>query len=310
LKQKYRLIAIDVDGTLLNQDLILEESTKDKLAAVRASGMEVILCSGRRFSAAVGYAKELGLLGPIIVNNGTIVKEAATGRTLYADFFPNKELPPLIGLLKEMELPAVLLADEYPDYDFFVDVAEDCNEFHLEYVNLNREMGRVVPDLAAVRCDRATQVNVFHTYPTLLVAEKKIREAMNGRVSSVIVRHVKYKGCSLEIAAPTASKWKALKWLAQQRGIIPEEIVAIGDEVNDVEMVREAGFGIAVANAFDEVKAVADYVTGLPASLGVEEAIGVVSARSIETRSARGAGPRPRGAGPERPGGRLREGRA
>jgi len=276
VSSRYRLLGLDLDGTLLNEELEIEQRTAERLTALSARGVEIILCSGRRFSAAVGYAHELGLTGPIVVNNGTIVKEVAGERTIYTDYFPQEHLAGLLDLLKGIGLPAVLLTDEYPDYDFCVDVAEGVNEYHTEYLDLNREMGRVVDDLAAVRCHTVSQVNVFHAYPTLLEAEKRIREAMNGKVGTVIIQHVKYKGCSLEMASPTASKWKALRWIAQQRGIKPEEIVAIGDEVNDIAMVRKAGFGVAVANALDEVKAAADYVTKQPHNRGVEEVIGVL----------------------------------
>jgi hypothetical protein len=270
------MLALDMDGTLLNEEFRVEPQTARKLIALSMRGVEIVLCSGRRFSSAVAYAKELKLSGPIVVNNGSVVKDVATGRTLYAEYFPREHLPKVIELLKEMGLPAVLLVDEHPDYDFCVDVAEDGNEYHAEYVSLNRDMGRVVDDLAAVRSEKATQINVFHTYPTLLAAEKRIREAMDGKVGLVIIRHVKYKGCSLEIAAPTASKWKALQWLARRQGIAPKEIAAIGDEVNDVEMIRGSGYGVAVANALDEVKAAADYVTRQPRNRGVEEVIAVL----------------------------------
>jgi len=261
-----------MDGTLLNEDYAIDPQTAQKLAALSHGGVELVLCSGRRFCAAVGYAKELGLSGPIVVNNGTIVKEVATGRTLYADYFPGEQLPALLELLREIGLPAVLLTDDYPDYDFWVEPAQDSNEYHREFVNRNRDMARVVENLVDAPCGKAVQVNVFHTYPTLLAAEKKVREAMNGKVGTAIIRHLKYRASSLDIVSPTASKWKALQWLARQRGIEPEEIVAVGDDANDVEMVRAAGYGVAVANALDEVKAVADYVTKQPRNRGVEEA--------------------------------------
>lgn len=270
------MLALDMDGTLLDEEYAIDPRTAQKLAALSAGGVELILCSGRRFCAAVGYAKELGLSGFIVVNNGTIVKEVSTGRTLYADYFPRDQLPPLLDLLEEFGLPAVLLTDDYPDYDFWVEPAEDSNEYHREFVNRNRDMARVVENLADAPCAKAVQVNVFHTYATLTAAEKRIREAMNGKVGTAIIRHLKYRASSLDIVSPTASKWKALQWLARRRGIEPEEIVAIGDDANDVEMVRAAGYGVAVANALDEVKAVADYVTKHPRNLGVEEAIGVL----------------------------------
>lgn len=271
MKSRYRLLALDLDGTLLNEDLGIDPDLARKLAEVAASGVQLVLCTGRRYSAAVDYAKELGLPGPMVVNNGAVVKEVATHRTIFAEYFPRDELPPLLDLLREMSLPAVVLTDEYPDHDFCVDVVEGANEYHTEYVELNREMGKVVEDLAAVQRDRVSQVDVFHDYPTLAAAEEKIRDAMDGRVASFIIRHMKYSGCSLEMASPAASKWKALRWIAERRGILPEEIVAIGDEVNDMDMIREAGFGVAVANALDEVKAVADFVTSGPRNRGVEE---------------------------------------
>jgi hypothetical protein len=271
------LLAIDLDGTLLDDSRKIDPTTAEKLAAVCEKGVELVLCSGRRFSTAMKYATELGLSELIVVNNGTIVKEVPSGRTVRSDYFPRREMKEVLTLLKEMELPAVLLMDNYPECDFYVDVAEDGNEYHAEYLTMNKGSGRVVEDLVRVECERPVQVVVFHAYPTLVEAEKKIREAMNGRVSVLVVRNVRYKGCSLEISAPTASKWKALKWIAEQRGIKTEEIVAIGDDSNDVEMVKEAGFGVAVANALDEVKAVADFVTEHPWNRGIEEALGLLA---------------------------------
>ena len=273
MKPKYRLLALDIDGTLLNESFGIEPTTINKLGALSARGVDVVLCSGRRYSAALEYAQQLGLPGPIVVNNGTVVKDVTSGKTIFADYFPRDQLERVLRLLKELDLPAVVLTDEYPDCDFYVDMVEDTNEYHREFVELNRDLANEVEDLASVQSDRISQVDVFHAYPTLLAAEERIQTTMNGDVGSVVVRHVKYKGSSLEIAAPDATKWKALLWVARQRGIQPEEIVAIGDDLNDIEMVRDAGYGVAVANALEEVKEVADYVTTQPRYLGVEEAI-------------------------------------
>ncbi len=271
---RYRLLGLDLDGTLLTESFEIESSTADRLAALMSRGVEIVLCSGRRFSSAVRYAHELGLTTPIVVNNGTIVKDVATGRTLYAEYFSRENAARLLRLLKEMNLPAVVLADDSLRYDYCVDVTDGGNEYHAEFVSLNREMAKVVDDLIGFRCDTISEINVFHEYETLLSAQRRIRDAMDGKVRSIIIRrHVRYRGCTLETAVPGASKWSALLWIAQQRGIKPEEIVAIGDEVNDIEMIREAGFGIAVANAMDDVKAAADYVTKQPRSRGVEEVV-------------------------------------
>ena len=272
--RKFRMLGLDLDGTLLNESFEIESTTADRLAALMSRGVEIVLCSGRRFSSAVRYAHELELTTPIVVNNGTIVKDVASGRTLYAEYFSRENALRLLHLLKEMNLPAVVLADDSLEYDYCVDVTDGGNEYHAEFVSLNREMAKVVKDLTRLRCETISEINVFHEYETLLSAQRRIRDAMNGKVRSIIIRrHVRYRGCTLETAVPGASKWSALLWIAQERGIEPEEIVAIGDEANDIEMVREAGFGVAVANATDEVKAAADYVTKQPRNAGVDEAI-------------------------------------
>jgi Cof subfamily protein (haloacid dehalogenase superfamily) len=274
------MLGLDLDGTLLNESFEIESSTADRLAALMSRGAEIVLCSGRRFSSAVRYAHEMGLTAPIVVNNGTVVKDVATGRTLYAEYFSPENALCLLRMLKEMNLPAVVLTDDSLEYDYCVDVTERGNEYHAEFVSLNREMAKVVDDLIGFRCDTISEINVFHEYETLLAAQARIRKAMDGRVQSIIIRrHVRYRGCTLETAVPGTSKWSALLWIAQQRGIKPEEIVAIGDEANDIEMVREAGFGVAVANATDEVKAAADYVTKQPRNAGVDEAIDVLFAQ-------------------------------
>jgi hypothetical protein len=275
--RKYRMLGLDLDGTLLTESFEIESSTAGKLAALVSKGVEIVLCSGRRFSSAVRYARDLNLITPIVVNNGTIVKDVATARTLHAAYLTRENAVRLLRLLKEMDLPAVVLTDDSPDFDYCVDVTDDGNEYHAEFVSLNREMAKVVDDLIAFRCDAISEINVFHEYERLLSAQARIRDAMDGKVRSIIIRrHVRYRGCTLETAVPGASKWSALLWIAQQHGIQPEEIAAIGDEVNDIEMIREAGFGVAVANARDEVKAVADYVTTHPRSAGVDEAINAI----------------------------------
>lgn len=272
--RNFRMLALDLDGTLLTESFEVESRTADRLAGLMSKGVEIVLCSGRRFSSAVHYAHELRLTTPIVVNNGTIVKDVATGRTLYAEYLSRENAVCLLRLLKDMDLPAVVLTDDSEEYDYCVDVTDAGNEYHTEFVSLNRETAKVVDDLIAISCETISEVNVFHEYQRLLAAQTRIRDAMDGKVRSIIIRrHVRYRGCTLETAVPGASKWSALLWIARQRGIQTDEIAAIGDEMNDLEMIQDAGFGVAVANARDEVKAAADYVTQQPRGAGVDEAI-------------------------------------
>jgi hydroxymethylpyrimidine pyrophosphatase-like HAD family hydrolase len=88
-----------------------------------------------------------------------------------------------------------------------------------------------------------------------------------------IVTNKNYRGHILELLHPTASKWHALARLAAQRGITPEEILAIGDDYNDLDMIRHAGLGIAMGNAVEAVRDIADHVTGSNADDGLVQAL-------------------------------------
>jgi hydroxymethylpyrimidine pyrophosphatase-like HAD family hydrolase len=108
---------------------------------------------------------------------------------------------------------------------------------------------------------------------SLLPLRLSIEAGLGIRARVNLLVNKNYQGHILEILHPAVSKWRALEQFAAQEGIRPEEIIAVGDDYNDLEMIRHAGLGIAMGNAIAAVKAAADYVTGSNAEDGLVRAL-------------------------------------
>ena len=96
----YRILALDIDGTILDPYGKLTHSVRDAIAAARRRGLWVILCTGRRFRTALPFALELELSGAIVVHNGVVVKDIESGSTLSSDYLPPSEIPEVISFVR------------------------------------------------------------------------------------------------------------------------------------------------------------------------------------------------------------------
>jgi hydroxymethylpyrimidine pyrophosphatase-like HAD family hydrolase len=217
----------------------------------------------------------------IVVNNGVVAKEVVTGETVYASFFSMDDYGAVIGATKRLcpDMPVLVMVDEYPDYEYCADVvdagdaARGANDYHMEYINWNPRMLRAVETLEALPTERVIQCCIMHEAERLRAVEGPLAEATRGLAHVFTVRNTKYRGSSLEVLPEGASKWRALQFLAASYSIPPQRIMAIGDDLNDLAMVQGAGFGVAMANAVEPVRRIADWVTADKDHDGVAEAI-------------------------------------
>ena len=119
---------------------------------------------------------------------------------------------------------------------------------------------RILESLDEPPSNKTIQLAIFEEYSTLQKAEASLKKSVEHLVDCFTIRAIRYMGSSLELIPKGASKWKALSFLLDLKNIAPQEVLAIGDDVNDIPMISNAGFGVAMANAFDEMKAAADYI--------------------------------------------------
>ncbi|RMF85905.1 MAG: HAD family phosphatase [Nitrospinota bacterium] len=271
---RYKLIALDIDGTLLNRHGEVGARTRRALHQAIAQGYRVILCTGRRYRTARQVMEALGLTTPLVLHNGLLVKDPATERTLYQNYLSPQGYLQVISLLREAGYLPILYTDRYEEgIDFYLENDREGNAYYLHYVQQNKAYYQVRDDLHLSYPGKIIHIGLLDQREVLEPIHKRLQTTLNGTVHVQIIRSLLDGACFLEIMNPGASKWHALAALARKCGIFPSEIVAIGDEINDLEMVQHAGLGIAMGNAIPAVKAVARYVTASHDAEGVAEAL-------------------------------------
>ncbi len=268
-----RLLALDIDGTLLDPYGALTDAAREAVAAAQRAGLLVVLCTGRRFRTALPVARELGLAGPIVVNNGALVKDPASGRTLHHRYLPAEVFPEVLALARSVGPPLVYV-DAYPEAtDFMTERCEQAHPFQREYLRDHGAHCRVVEDLADSPLDGVIMASLMADAATLSALRERARVALGPRVHTHVIQNKNYQGEILEFLSPESGKWAALARVAEQAGIEPAAIAAIGDDVSDVEMLTRAGFGVAMGNSVASARTAAAFVARSNAEGGVVEAI-------------------------------------
>lgn len=262
----YRILALDVDGTLLDREGTLRPSTAAAVARAARAGIRPVLCTGRRYRRARPIAEQLGLDAPVVCNSGAIVKDPSDHRTLWRADFEPEVLSELLALFHAHDELPLTFTDRSPDeLDFVVTRDPTGRPLYDEYLNRNRGHGEVDPDWP--HADRLKAGGHYHvctigSRPDMLAFQEVILARLAGRVRTFVQRSPRYEGTMCEVLHVEASKWSALLHLAELWGVAPSEICAVGDDANDVPMIQGAGLGVAMGHAPADVLAAADHVTG------------------------------------------------
>ena len=245
-----KLVALDLDGTLLTSQGVLTERTACALRRLRAEGVRVVLCTGRPPRHTKLLAAELGLSELVIAYNGAAVLNFTTGETIYRHQVPRALALEVIRTLRD-RYPEVMLGLE-THHGWYLDTAL----FELRRPVLEAR-GLAFPTAygKAENFVRDAVIKILVRHPTLGAVE--LAEAL----SDLPVYATWSSRGLLEVMAEKTNKQETLAYLCEKWGIAPSEVAAFGDQNNDKEMLAWAGIGVAVANASDEAKAAADFVT-------------------------------------------------
>ncbi len=257
-----RLLAIDLDGTLVNDRLEIDPRDAAAVRAAVQAGVHVVLATGRMFRSSLPYAEALGLKGPIINYQGAVVREIASGEVLY-----RCELTPAMqARVLEYAEPRDWHVNVYMAEEVYTERARPEADL---YAHVARVPYHVVGRLSSWIRQDATKMVLVELDPSRVPQRMAELSAWMGRVGKV-TRSLDW---FVEVINPEVSKSRSLAMVADRLHVAQPEVCAIGDNTNDQEMIAWAGFGVAMGSAPSDVQAIARYVTGPPEAAGVAQVI-------------------------------------
>ena len=276
---KYRLLAIDLDGTLLSPDLTISPANAAAIADARAAGCLVVPCTGRGWresttplAAAPGFT-----VG--VFNSGAAVVDMATGRALDLAAFEPHVVLDLIEHLRSLPEAVLVYQDRgRTGRDYLVTGDGELNANTRRWFTMN--------DLAVAEVRHPSVDDLHHSLRVGLVAKGDRAFAVERDViehfgdvtdvhafAGVPTAAAEDRVFIAEVFAKGVTKWRGLQYLMEQQGIAAAEVAVIGDEINDLAMLEHAGLAVAMANAVAPAKALADRHTRSNADDGVAHAI-------------------------------------
>lgn len=260
----YKMIVLDLDDTLLTDEHIISERTKQALMDAQKMGVKVVLASGRPTYAMWPIAKELSLAeyGSFILSfNGGKITNCKTNEEIFSSTLSVKE----VGKLYDLSKREGVYIHTYVGDEIITDQENPYTAIESEITGLPV---KVVDNFAEAVNVPVVKVLMVDDPGKLVPAENVLKAELDEKFS--IMRS---KPFFLEFTEKGITKGESLNHLIKTLGIQREEVIAMGDSYNDLTMIEFAGLGIAMGNANDDIKAIADYVTDTNNNDGIAKAV-------------------------------------
>lgn len=271
-----KLLALDVDGTLYDDSGKISQASIDAMNQAREAGIEVVPTSGRDYDGIPWDQLEKVDINYVITTNGSAVYEAKTKKCLYEKYLDSGKMIPIFEYLLKKEIYINVFVDgvNYTPVQVYSYIDNlDLPDYVIQHMKENR---KGITDLIEylkngdAKMQKAT-LNFQKQENCEFLNRKEVQEYLE---KCPDIKVVDGGFDNLEFTKAGTNKAAGLKFLAGHLGMTMDEVMAVGDSENDIEMLREAGLGIAMGNASDEVKEVADEITLDNEHEGVAAAIG------------------------------------
>ncbi|NLM20243.1 MAG: HAD family phosphatase [Peptococcaceae bacterium] len=258
-----KMIAIDLDNTLLDQEWKISPRNREAIHLASARGVKVILATGRMAVSARQYSQQLGLDLPIITYNGALVEQGLSGEIVYRQVIPI----PLATDLAEYLFGKKIFFQVYFKDKVFASEPNPYSRYYTQMTGVKVEVADI-PKLLAREKEGPDKILCLVERENSQIIEQEIEDKYGQDIHLTSSQNN-----NLEIVKKGVNKGAALQALAAKWGFKAEEVMAIGDSPNDKEMLSYAGLGVAMANAHPEIKRIADYITSSNEEEGVARAI-------------------------------------
>lgn len=266
-----KLIASDMDDTLLNKDCQISARNEAAIKKALAAGKIFLIATGRMYVSAQPYAERLGLDVPLVTYNGALVKGSLSGEIFYEHKMKLETANEVLAYCKEKGYYLQL----YVGDSILIDTANDCSRM---YTKISGIPTTAIGDAVYHTEEAPYKILVMTGADEFMTVWQQFAEKFKGKLDVT-----SSKDNFLELMEPGINKWEAVKSVAASYGVQPEEIMCIGDSNNDIKMIANAGIGVAVANAKDSVKDKAKIVTASNDNDGVAMVIeSILTQQAVE----------------------------
>jgi len=255
-----RLVAIDLDGTLVNDALTIHERDLAAVKAATATGVHVVIATGRMFRSSLPYARMLGLTGPIINYQGAVIRDITSEEVLYKCELTVEMQQRVLGLAE----PRDWHVNAYVDEKVYTERARPEADLYERISGVPYETVGSLSSWVSRDSTKMVLVDLDQAGVPQRMAELTEWIGSVARVTRSLAWFV-------EVINPQVSKARALALVAARLGVAQADVCAIGDNKNDEEMISWAGFGVAMGDAPSEVKQIARHVTRTVNEAGVAD---------------------------------------
>ena len=284
----YKLIAIDLDGTMLNSYGVVTENTKNAIKRTIQKGIDVIIASGRPIDSIKTIANEIGSKNYFIAGNGALIYDIQKDENLYENYLNKEKVLEIIKMCEENSISYNVYTDKTIlakalKYNVLYYYKENLKkpEDKQTHINIVENMYDYISKMNEEKFLKITICDENKSVFQSII--KKLNEIENIEVLDVshMSRKVIQQGTEeipieyyyTEISSKNVDKWYAIEYLISKLNIEKEEVIAIGDNINDKKMIEEAGLGIAMGQSSPLIKEVADDITSSNEEDGVATAL-------------------------------------
>ena len=284
----YKLVAIDLDGTMLNHYGEISQKTKEIIKKCIKKGVEIVIASGRPMDSIKTIAEEMGIKGYFIAGNGALVYDMQKDEIIYKNYMKKEKVLEIIKICEENSIAYNVYTDKVIlttnlKFNVLYYYKENLKKEETKKTNISivENMYNYVKNmkeenfLKVTICDEND--TIFHSIV------KKIKEL--NEINVLEVAHMSRKTIKqgteeipieyyyTEVSASQVDKWNAIEFLIRKLGFKQEEIMAVGDNINDKRMIENAGMGIAMKMSTPEIVTIAKDVTDTNDNDGVAKAL-------------------------------------
>ena len=284
----YKLVAIDLDGTMLDSFGQVTENTKKVIQKTIEKGTDVIIASGRPIDSIKTIAKEIGSNKYFIAGNGALIYDIQKDEVLYKKYMNKQKVLEIIKICEEnsisynvyTEKTILATALKYNVLYYYKEnlKKQEDKKTHINIVENMYEYIQKMPEekfLKITICDDSKAIFQSIIRKLEKISDIEILDVshMSRKVIEQGTESIPIEYYYTEISSKDVDKWNAIEFLISKLNIKKEEVITIGDNINDKKMIEQAGLGIIMGQSMPQLKEIADYVTTSNTEEGVAKAL-------------------------------------